>query len=425
MTHYDVIIIGGRPAGASLAVRLAKGGLNTLVVDRATFPSKPAVPSMPLILPHTLELLDEVGIPESAVAKSGAKLERLQLEMNGHYAVDIDFAKAMEGDPRTDYFYSIKRDPFDNALWENLSNFDNITAIQDFGVSKLLKDGSEKVTGIEGANGDTYTADLVVGADGRFSFVGNQVDAEVFNEETELNTDFYFAYWRGGSYDRADWASTMHIYSSLQGYQYLIFPVGDDTVAVSVQIATGLLPKPNSQSIEDYYEATLQKYPLLWNQIKGGERISEIYGMKNIRNGYRKMGGDGWALVGDAAHFKDSIDGQGIYDALLGAKILAPYILDWKADKLSWSEASKKYQETLVAATYDMFMETQGRLKREVYDQPPPFVVKQVLRRVMQDPTYQKQFVGYVTRRFEPKDWASPQLMLGSLLRGFVRDITG
>lgn len=425
MTHHDVIIIGGRPAGASLAVRLAKGGLNVLIVDRATFPSKPAVPSMPLILPHTLQMLEEIGISESAVAQSGAKLERLQLEMNGHYAVDIDFSTAMQGDPRTDYFYSIKRDPFDNALWENLSNYDNITAIQDFGVSKLLKDGSDKVTGIEGANGDTYTADLVVGADGRFSFVGNQVDAEFFKEETALNTDFYFAYWRGGSYDRADWASTMHVYSSLQGYQYLIFPVGDDTVAVSVQIATGLLPKPNNQSIEDYYEATLQKYPLLWNQIKNAERITDIYGMKNIRNGYREMSGDGWALVGDAAHFKDSIDGQGIYDALLGTKILAPYILDWKANKLSWSEAGKQYQEALVEATYDMFMETQGRLQREVYDQPPAFIVKQVLRRVMQDPTYQKQFVGYVTRRFEPKDWASPQLMLGSLARGFVRDLKG
>lgn len=425
MTHYDAIIIGGRPAGASLAVRLAQGGLTTLLVDRATFPSKPAVPSMPLILPHTLQLLEEIGIPESAVAKSGAKLERLQLEMNGHYAVDIDFAQAMEGDPRTKYFYSIKRDPFDHALWENLSNYDTITAIQDFGVAKLLQDESNKVTGIEGANGETHTADIVIGADGRFSFVGNQLNAEYFNEMTELNTDFYFAYWRGGNYDRADWASTMHVYSSLQGYQYLIFPVDADTVAVSIQIAHGLLPKPNNQSIEDYYETCLQKYPLLWNQIKGAERISDVWGMKNIRNGYRQVGGDGWALVGDAAHFKDSIDGQGIYDALLGAKILASLMIDWKANKLSWDAVLEQYKEQLLAATYDMFMETQGRLKREVYDQPPAFVVKQVLRRVMEDPTYQKQFVGYVTRRFEPKDWASPQLMLGSLMRGFVRDLTG
>lgn len=48
--QYDVIIIGGRHAGASLAIRLAQGGLHVLVVDRAIFPSRPAVPSMPLIL---------------------------------------------------------------------------------------------------------------------------------------------------------------------------------------------------------------------------------------------------------------------------------------------------------------------------------------------------------------------------------------
>lgn len=425
MGTYDAIIVGGRAAGASLAVRLAQGGLSILVVDRATFPSKPAVPSMPIVLPHTLQLLDEIGISEESVAAAGSKLKRLQLEMNGHFAVDIDFAQAMEGDARQPYFYSVRRDPFDHALWQNLSQYDSITAIEDFGVSKLLKDDGGKVTGIVGANGDEYHADVVIGADGRFSFVGNQVDADFFNEMSELNTDFYYAYWRGGNYDRADWNSTMHIYSTMQGYQYLIFPVSEDTVAVSVQMVHDLFPKPNDQNIEEYYESQLQKYPLLWNQIKDAERITQVWGIKNVRNGYREMGGDSWLLVGDAAHFKDSIDGQGIYDALLGTKILAPFILDWKAGKITWDELVTNYREALLAATYDMFLETQGRLKREVHDQPPPFVAKQVLRRVMEDPTYQKQFVSYVVRSIEPKGWASPQLMLGSLMRGVIRDMTG
>ncbi|MGB7341761.1 MAG: NAD(P)/FAD-dependent oxidoreductase [Phototrophicaceae bacterium] len=423
-SHYDAIIIGGRPAGASLALRLAKGDLNVLVVDRATFPSKPAVPSMPLILPHTLLMLEELGISEDVVAAAGAKLVRLQLEMNGHFAVEIDFKKAMEGDNRPPYFYSIKRDPFDNAIWEYLHHDNRITAKQDFGVSKLLKDDAGKVTGIEGANGEQYTADVVVGADGRYSFVGSQMKAEPFNEVDTHNTDFYFAYWQGGTYDHADAMHTMHIYSSLQGYQYLIFPVGDGQVAVSIQMVRDSLPKDASQSIDDYYLEQLKKYPTLWNQIKDAEQISPVYGMKNIRNGYREVGGDGWALVGDAAHFKDSIDGQGIYDALLGSSILAPYILKWKAGEMTWDAAMAAYKDELVAKTYPMFLETQERLKREVYDEPPEFVVKNVLRRVMEDPTYQKQFVGYATRRFDPAGWASPQLMLGSLLRGFARDIS-
>ena len=40
---YDVIIVGGRPAGASLAARLGAAGLRVLILDRATFPSLPAV----------------------------------------------------------------------------------------------------------------------------------------------------------------------------------------------------------------------------------------------------------------------------------------------------------------------------------------------------------------------------------------------
>jgi len=423
MTHYDAIIVGGRPAGTSLAVRLAEGGMRVLVVDRATFPSKPSVPSMPLVLPHTIEMLEEIGVGEAAAANAGQKLVRLQLEMNGLQCTEIDFAEAMAGDARRPYFYSIKRDLFDDALWNHLSNYDSVTAKQGFGVTKLLHDDAGKVVGIHGANGEEYTADVVVGADGRYSFVASQQNAEAFNEVTEHNTDFYFAYWRGGTYDHPDYKHTMHIYSSTQGYQYLIFPVSDDEVAVSIQTVHGLFDKPAGQSMEDFYIEKLKLYPLLWNQIKDAERISKVWGVKNVRNGYREVGGPGWVLAGDAVHFKDSIDGQGIYDAMLCSKILAPYLLKSHAGSITWEQALEQYKAELLEATYDMFNETLGRLKREVYDQPPAFVVKNILRRVMEDPQYQKQFVGYATRRFEPKGWASPGLMLGALLRGFGRDL--
>ena len=45
---YDVIIVGGRPAGASLAIRLARQQLKVLVVDRATFPESARCPQQPV-----------------------------------------------------------------------------------------------------------------------------------------------------------------------------------------------------------------------------------------------------------------------------------------------------------------------------------------------------------------------------------------
>ena len=42
MSDYQVVIIGGRPAGSSLAIRLGRHNIKTLVVDKMTFPSLPA-----------------------------------------------------------------------------------------------------------------------------------------------------------------------------------------------------------------------------------------------------------------------------------------------------------------------------------------------------------------------------------------------
>ena len=77
---YDVIIVGGRPAGASLAARLGAAGLRVLILDRATFPSLPAV-SAPFLLPHALELLDEIGADEAAYAEATPRLRAFGLRM--------------------------------------------------------------------------------------------------------------------------------------------------------------------------------------------------------------------------------------------------------------------------------------------------------------------------------------------------------
>lgn len=60
--HYDIIVIGGRCAGSSLVLRLANSNLKILLVDRATFPSFPNVPSSPFVQPSTMRLIDELGL---------------------------------------------------------------------------------------------------------------------------------------------------------------------------------------------------------------------------------------------------------------------------------------------------------------------------------------------------------------------------
>lgn len=79
MSDFDVIIVGGRPAGASLAARLGKLGRQVLVLERADLPSAPTVPSCPTLHMGTLALLDELELPEAAYADGAARFERFVL----------------------------------------------------------------------------------------------------------------------------------------------------------------------------------------------------------------------------------------------------------------------------------------------------------------------------------------------------------
>ena len=77
---------------------------------------------------------------------------------------------------------------------------------------------------------------------------------------------------------------------------------------------------------EAVYEAGLRGWPELHEGVAGARREGRIYTMANMNGFFRASAGPGWALVGDAGHFKDPTPGQGIADALRQAENLATAI---------------------------------------------------------------------------------------------------
>ena len=72
---WDVIIVGGRAAGSTLAARLGRSGLRVLLLERAAFPSLPAV-SSPIIYASTMQMLDEIGANEQEYARNTPRIRR-------------------------------------------------------------------------------------------------------------------------------------------------------------------------------------------------------------------------------------------------------------------------------------------------------------------------------------------------------------
>jgi len=418
---YDIIIVGGRPAGASLAARLGKRGWRVLVVDRATFPSNPGVPSSPAIHAGAMALIDEIGIDEADYADEHARMRALLLDMAGEFTAHYPVPQLSSG---RDYVRGVDRASFDDLLWRHLERFPSVEKIAGFNVTNVVR-CANRIVGIVGSRKGEgpreITARCVVGADGRFSFIARKVGADIIEEASKCTSSVYFANWQGVK-PLHDEYSVGYVYATVRGLDILFFAMPKGQWSINTHQRSDRVHIDGNPEL--YYMDTLRSYPRVWQYLERAERVSSLTGIKQIGNGYRRPSGPGWVLVGDALHDKDPADGQGIYDALLTAKFLDLALMRWISEEWSWSAAMEAYRHDVWNATHSMYVVTTTRIERELYSEPPLSVVRSVMRWMMTDPKYAEIFLRVQGRDCPPEWLLSKSLALGAISRGIWRDAT-
>src|SRR5260370_491932 len=169
---YDVIVVGARVAGAATAMLLARRGLRVLVVDRVSFPSD-------TISSHQVEVPGVArrrgwGLLGRLRAASAPPTRRVRFD-SGDVVLDGRFP-SLDG---VDALYSPRRTVLDAVLVDAARASGAEVRERFRAVDLTWSDG--RVTGIRGARPGgapvTETAPLVVGADGKHSFVSGAVSA--------------------------------------------------------------------------------------------------------------------------------------------------------------------------------------------------------------------------------------------------------
>lgn len=433
---FDVVIVGGRVAGASLAIRLGRAGKRVLLVDRATFPSRPTVPSCPIVHAGTMALLDELGVDEASYADETARFSTLVLGFDGKFMARASVPRAHG----RDYVMGIDRATFDQALWDRVGAFPSVERRSGFAFEELVKDARGRVIGIRGTDarpdGDTagggaqrvFRAPWVIGADGRYSAVARKANARVTEDSDRVST-VYYADWTGltppSPAISAD-TRCMQVLTNGRGANLLLFPMPEGKTTI------GTHERADQVSVEGdaeaYYARTIDSFSFARARLHRAKRASSLVGIKKIANRYVEPGGPGWLLVGDAAHMKDPVDGQGIYDALLETKILAELLCSpgrQGGDSAGVDTLPARWAVELRAATHGFFVETLGRLQRELYTTPPPIAVRTALKWLMTDPVYHERFFQFATRSIRPEGWMNAKLVAGCMARGIARDLRG
>jgi flavin-dependent dehydrogenase len=114
------------------------------------------------------------------------------------------------------------------------------------------------------------------------------------------------------------------------------------------------------KGVEPFYLETFRSTaPELYERMRSGERVEQLYGTGHQENYFRKAFGPGWVLVGDAVNHKDSITARGITEAFVQAQTLTELIGEQLHDDAALDAALSAYEDNL---DNDAFSHYQGAL---------------------------------------------------------------
>ena len=304
MDKYDVIIVGGGPAGATAGYLLGTLGVHTLLLDKSVFPRKKLCGG---VLTHkTIKLLHRVFKETEKTMENTGIINYLT---NGY---DIYFKDRLMAHGTSKYpFIFVDRYIYDNFLLQKVKDT-GVTVIEGDKVKNIDPDRNVLTT----SSGKTYKARFIIGADGVHSVVRRQLPRHhIHNRNWQYNLATALEITIPRNEFHHDIKNPIIQFGYIDwGYSW-IFPNKDEII-----LGLGGLNRKNNKQIKkichEYISAIAPSFMMNKPQdikIYGHPVPSGNYLSKPV---YKNA-----LLVGDAAGFSDPISGEGIYQAQRSAEI--------------------------------------------------------------------------------------------------------
>ena len=315
--RYDVVVVGARCAGATLAHDLAQAGLSVALVDRARFPSDTL--STHFFQTPGVLTLQRLGLLAEVRATGASFIDHIDYRIEDVAGVDPNFTlpDAPGGS------LCVRRTLLDAAL-VRVAEEAGAHVRAESRVTSLVRSG-ERVTGVtysDAAGRDRQIdATLVVGADGTGSTVARLVGARRYH----VLPNQRFAYW--GYFEGATLPDLpTFLFHRFDDDAFYGFPCDAGLYLAAVLPSLDVLSSFASD-LDEAFDATVARCEALAAILAGASRVGPLRGMANYPLYFRESAGPGWSLVGDAGHFKDPAAGQGMCDAFRQAERLAGDII--------------------------------------------------------------------------------------------------
>ena len=353
LNNWDLVVIGGGPAGASAAMTAARAGIQVLLLEKGNFPRHKVCGEF--VSGESLQLLDSLlanSLETRRLLSRVPRIDGVRLFLDGRTVhVPIDPPAA-----------SLARYDMDAALWR---------AATAAGVETRTESAVQEVTGrgpfrIRTASG-AVTARAVIDTAGRWSNLTERplhlasapkwigLKAHFSEESPAPTTDLYF--FEGG-------------YCGMQPV-----PLGDE-LATSRIVVCSMVRADVATRLEDVFA----REPRLLERSRKWTPLSEPISTAPLLFRPPVPLRDGVLRAGDAAGFVDPFVGDGISLALRGGALAAESLLTFLRGQASLEEATARYvrsYEECIAPVFRASSFLRGMLAL-------PFGVRQPLLRILE-----------------------------------------
>ena len=332
----DVLVIGGGPAGATVAALLAERGRHVVVVEKDRHPRFHIGESL---LPQNLELFERLGIHDEirriGVFKPGAEF----VAVDHGEPIIFRFASALGS--RYTHAYHVRRSEFDAALIANArrcgAEVHEATRVVD---AAFPPGAAINVRAVDESEVErNWAPRFVVDASGRDAFLAGRFAMSVPNKRN--NTAAIYAHFRGVERHSGEDEGLITIHLFDQGWIWMI-PLPERVMSVGV-VARSAFFKRRTGDMTAFFRAALAAVPSVAQRMRQAELITKATSTGNYSYTARRLAGDRYLLVGDAYAFVDPIFSSGVMLAMSGGSLAADAIDVWLDDPVRARPLFKTY----------------------------------------------------------------------------------
>lgn len=314
---YDVIVIGGGPAGSTTAGYLARHGHRTLLLERSQFPRHRIGESL---LPSMMPILEDFGLVDACreagfIEKTGATF----IWGKTREPWDIRFADT----PflPSGFAFHVERSVFDQILLDHAQRSGAEIHLNATVLGATQEDA--RITGVTYRDNDTgaitsVRAKFVVDASGSSSVIGRRVTERRYDDQ--LRQVALYGYFKDVLGAKDFRRNHIIIESCPKGWFWFI-PMNSERLGeVSLGLVTGreFEEEIRTKGTQAFYDEACSEAPYI-KELLGPQarRVDEMRTVRDWAYTCDDTAGPGYYLAGDAAAFLDPLLSTGVSLAML------------------------------------------------------------------------------------------------------------